>query len=149
MKKRKNLVPLSGTHGNSPPFQRRESVGTTTRVPFRGRLNFLARKHVAYFPAASASLKNAATDSVRARGRATIEVARAWLLTRRCPLTRMICSERLEPFNAYSGKIEYPNPDSTRPLIASVSDASMITRHFNPRLSKKRSITVRMLLCLG
>src|SRR5437660_846885 len=29
---------LSGTYGNSPPFQRRESVQENDRVPFRGRL---------------------------------------------------------------------------------------------------------------
>src|SRR4029077_20406494 len=50
-----------------------------------------------HLPPASTSCRNAATYSVSARGRATIDVASAWLLTSRCPATRMISRDLLEP----------------------------------------------------
>ena len=85
-------------------------------------------------------------DSVSARGYSERGIASACLRTSRCPATRKSSRNRLWPRKENSGRIDYPKPDSTSRLIASVSSASMITRGVIPIWWKKVSMLNRMLL---
>ena len=67
-------------------------------------------------------------DSVNLRGKSVRIMASASSRLNRCPAILKVWKKPARWRSACSGSTEYPKPDSTRRLMASVSSASITTR---------------------